>query len=382
MGNFKISHYKIYDRKYTNWWTEVHNNWVFDDMIAHEEYRKEWISITSVASDDRNNDIYLGIGSFANELLWKFNRQTKEITSMGYEKIADKYDGKFHRSLELDYDGSLYAGIALFHDLDKQFEAKGGKLIKYNTKSGEFTDLGIPAERIYIQSIALDKKRKVIYGFGATPEVFWKHDLKKGESKFIAYIGNSAEICQAHCPVIDDKGRVWGTYGIIRAFEMEPGSDSIRLFNYDPDTDKMEFLNYGLPSILGDKGKPDTALNGGDGYLYFGTVGGSLVRLNPENGEIKLLGKPCTKSRMGALARSRDGLLYGIAGECGEIVLFSYDTKKEEFIDIVPFYDKQAGISPERIHNMVITDDNVIYAGENDNNTRSSYLWECIIGEV
>jgi len=381
MLNYKINYHKIYDHQFTNWWTEVDDKWVYDDFIANEDYRKKWISITSLAYDEVNRDVYVGIGSFSNELLWKFNRDTREFTNMGYEKAAAKYDGKFHRSLELDDDGSLYAAIALFHDVDKQFEAEGGRLVRFDTKTQKFDILGIPAEKIYVQSIALDKKRKVIYGFGASPEIFWKYDIRKNESKFIAHIGNSAEFCEAHCPVIDDRGRVWGTYGIVRAFAMQTGPDSVRLFCYDPETEKMEFFKHGLPAVCGDKGKSDTAINGGDGYIYMGTVGGALVRLNPENAEVKLLGKPCSKGRMAALAKGNDGLLYGIAGEDNQVYLFTYDTVKEKFMDVVPFYDKESGLSPVRIHHMVITKDNVIYAGENDNNTRPGYLWECIIGK-
>lgn len=70
----------------------------------------------------------------------------------------------------------------------------------------------------YIQSIALDRKRRIIYGFGAVPEVFFRYDIDTGKSRVIAHIGNAAEFCEAHNPVIDKDGNVWGTYGILRAF--------------------------------------------------------------------------------------------------------------------------------------------------------------------
>lgn len=376
----RINSHRIYDYKFDNWMDVVHDKWVYDDFIKNEAYRKYWISITSLAYDRKNNDIYMGIGSFSQELLWKFNRDTGKIESAGYEKVADRYDAKFHRSLEID-GGSLYAATALFHDIDRQFEAKGGRLVKYDLASGSFDILGIPAEKIYIQSIALDRDRKTIYGFGASPEVFWKYDLIKNESKFIAYIGSGAELAQAHNPVIDDSGKVWGTYGILRAFAYDVGPDSIRLFCYDPDSDTMEFFNYGLPRIgYGDKAKVDTAFNGGDGYIYFGTDAGAFVRLDPRTAETKLLCKPVKSCRLAGLVRSKkDGLLYGIAGEDDDVQLFAYDTEKEKLMDVVPFYDRISGERPVRIHHAVITDDNVIYAGENDNRNRPGYLWECIL---
>lgn len=90
-----------------------------------------------------------------------------------------------------------------------------------------------------------------------------------------------------------------------------------------------------------------------------------------------MLGKPSSKGRMTGLARGSDGLLYGIVGDEYDVSLFTYDTKNERFKDMVQFYNREDGISPVRIHHMVMTKDNVIYAGENDNNTRPGYLWEC-----
>lgn len=377
MIDMHVRSHSIYDYRFSNWATEVHNNWIYDDFVEDPHYRKQWISITSLANDERNNDIYLGVGSFSGELLWRFDRETESIESLGYEKIADQYDAKFHRSLELDHDGVLYAATALFHDIDKQFVAEGGRLVSYDTKKDSFEVLGIPIPKIYVQSIALDRTRRVIYGFGLSPEVFWKHDLKSGESTFLAYLGSGVEMAQAHSPVIDDAGRVWGTYGILRAFAMDPGPDSIRLFCYDPDSDSIEFLKHGLPSVDGDKGRIDGAVNGGDGYLYVGTEAGVLARLDPTSGDVKQLGKPCAKRRMAALQRGRDGLLYGIAGDDYDVHVFAYDTEAEKFIGEAPLYDQENGTSPVRIHNMVLTTDMTIYAGENDNNTRPSYLWEC-----
>ena len=54
---------------------------------------------------------------------------------------------------------------------------------------------------------------------------------------------------QAHNPVIDKDGNVWGTYGILRAFSYRTGPDSLRLFRYSPDTDEMTFFDHGLPPV-------------------------------------------------------------------------------------------------------------------------------------
>lgn len=379
MKNLKVNSYKIYDVTFSNWMEEVHDKWVYDDFMNDEKYKKYWISLTSLAYHRKSDSIYIGIGSFSNELLWKFNRDTKKFENLHYEKFADKYDAKFHRSLEIDGD-KIYAATALFHDVDKQFEAKGGRLVSYDISTKKYELLAIPTDRIYIQSIALDRINKVIYGFGASPEVFWSHNLRENKSKFIAYIGSGAEFIQAHNPVIDDDGKVWGTYGILRAFSYDVGPDSIRLFCYDPKQDSMEFFKYGLPKEnYKDKAKPDISYNGGDGYIYFGTEAGILARLDPKTGEVKKLCKPTNSRRLAGLVRNKkDGLLYGTCGDDFDTEIFAYDTEKEMLVDKKPIIDTETGERPVRIHHIVITDDGVIYGAENDNRNRPGYLWECI----
>ena len=135
----------------------------------------------------------------------------------------------------------------------------------------------------------------------------------------IAHIGNAAEFCEAHNPVIDKDGNVWGTYGILRAFSYRTGPDSLRLFRYSPDTDEMTFFDHGLPRTddPADKSKPDTSILGPDGMIYIGTDAGSLIRLNPATAQAELLCCPSPESRrLPALAfHPENRLLYGICGE-------------------------------------------------------------------
>ncbi len=375
----RTAHYAIYDQAFGNWKSEVQDRWVYDDFKRDPLYSKKWISITSLAYHEPSGAVYLGIGSFSAELLWKFDTATKQITSCGYEKVAEPYDAKFHRSLELDGD-TLYAGAALFHDLDKQFEAKGGRLVRYDIPTGRFTFLSRPCPPAYIQSIALDRKRRILYGFGAVPEVFFRHDLDTGKSRVIAYIGSGAEFCESHNPVLDREGRVWGTWGILRAFAYRTGQDSLRLFCYSPDEDRMTFFDHGLPNTGSpdDKSKPDTSVLGPDGSIYIGTEAGALIRLDPATARGELLCRPNPDSRrLPALAfQPGSGLLYGIAGEHYNTRLFAYDTAKNELLFAQDVVCGEDGQRPDRIHHMVFAGPNTIYAGENDNNDRSAYLWE------
>jgi len=373
----KSSYYKIYDLKIDNWGNEVLDKWVYDDFLRDPDYKKKWISLTTICYDEPRDDVYIGIGSFSNELLWKFDRKTREITSCGYEKVAEPFDSKFHRSIERDGD-TLYCAAALFHDIDKQFEARGGRLVKYDIPTGKFTFLARPYEPAYVQSIAMDRERQIIYGCGALPEVFWRYDVKTGDSRLIAHLGNCCELGQPHNLAIDHDGNVWGTYGILRAFSYRTGPDSVRIFKYNPDTDKMEFFPQTFPATeAGDKGKPDCMLTGPDGNIYIGTVGGTLARLDPGTMEIKALCRPFPSScRMAGLAFSPvDGYLYGICGEDYNTRLFAYDTKEEKLLEVWEIAAED-GVKPVRIHHMAFASDGVIYAGENDNNDRTSYLWE------
>ena len=56
--------------------------------------------------------------------------------------------------------------------------------------------------------------------------------------------------------------------------------------------------------------------------------------------------------------------------------IFSYDLERERFEDCGAVFDPQSGESPERIHDLVMTGEGWLFAGENDNPRRSGYLWE------
>jgi len=368
---------KVFDMQFPELDEIIINHVDYDDLISNPKFKKGWLSITSLVHHKASDDIYVGTSSLCGEILWKLDRKTGEITSCGYEKICDKYDAKFHRALEIDGD-SIYGGIALFHDVDKQFDAKGGRIIRYDIPSESFEILGIPMERIYIQAFAHDPKRGKLYGYGAVPEVFWEFDIEQKKITFMAYIGSGIEFAGAHNPCLDKDGNVWFTYGITRAFAYQTGPDAIRIMKYDPSDKTITFFKHGFPTYGGPgKGRPDNMLLGPDGMIYVGTTDGVLARLDPATGDVEDLGSPVGKPRLGGFAFHPDnGLLYGISGEGdGTVELFCYDTAKKQYLWHEPIEDSD-GERPVRIHHMIITPDGTIYAGENDNGTRSSHVWE------
>jgi hypothetical protein len=73
-----------------------------------------------------------------------------------------------------------------------------------------------------------------------------------------------------------------------------------------------------------------------------------------------------------------DGLLYGLCGEGYDVRLFRYDTKRRALVSLEDVRAED-GAAPVRIHHMAFADDATIFAGENDNTERSSYLWEIVL---
>ena len=71
---------------------------------------------------------------------------------------------------------------------------------------------------------------------------------------------------------------------------------------------------------------------------------------------------------------------YGVGGE-GEARLFAFDPKTKNLENLGPIYDERIKAGAVKVHMLVATADGMLYAGENDNILRSSYLWECRVAQ-
>lgn len=379
-----VKAHKLKDRKFENWISEVEGRWKIADLRADPGYCNDWISFDSLAWDSAAKKLYLGLTAINTDIFYTFDPQGCRFTSLNFQRVSDKFDVKLHRSIEIDSDGTLYLATALLHDVDEQHEAKGGKLLRYDPKSDEYTLLIVPVPSNYIQSILLDRKQRVIYGFTYPSEQMFRYDLATGEARHLAYIGNGVMICQPHCAVLDREGRVWGTWGESRAFEYAPGPVPVRIFRYDPRQDEFTWYQHGFPKVdAADPARVDHMLLGADGLIYVGTVSGGFSRLDPATGEVESLGKPYPGGRLSGLVQASDGLIYG-AGNSGydenrngTIRLFAFDPKTKRCEDLGPVFDPATGSGAFNIHMLVEGEPGTLYAGENDNIWRSSYLWEC-----
>jgi hypothetical protein len=371
------------DHTFDDWAWKVEGRWSIEDLRADERYRNGWISFDCLAWDAESERMYLGLTAISTDIFWSFEPSTGHFESLGFPRVGDRFDAKFHRSLERDVDGTFLVATALLHDMNQQFEAKGGKLLRYDAAADEYELLAVPIESQYIQSIVLDRGRRVVYGFTYPAEYMFVYDLQTLTTRRLAYIGNGRMISQPHNAVLDSRGRVWGTWGENRAYEYEIGPSPIRYFCYDPETDSFEWFDHGPPKVgRGDTGATDHMLLGYDGLIYVGTVAGGLSTIDPETGDARSLGRPFAGSRLAGLVQGRDGSIYG-AGNSGVDAkgrgtarMFRYlgDGKTS---DLGPIFDETVGDGAVKVHMLVEGEDGVLYAGENDNLYRSSYLWRC-----
>lgn len=376
--------HKLKDRQFTNWISEVEGRWKITDLRADEGYCDDWISFDSLAWDKNGKKLYLGLTSINTDIFHVFDPKTHQFRSLNFRRVSDKFDVKLHRSIEIDGDNTLYVATALLHDIDEQRQAKGGKLLHYDPAKDTYTLLGVPVSSNYIQSILLDQKNRILYGFTYPSEQMFRYDLNTGTVRHVAFVGNGVMICQPHCATLDNDYRLWGTWGESRAYEYSPGPVPIRIFCYDPHTDEFTWFQHGFPKVNdADSARIDHMLLGSDGIIYVGTVNGGFSQLDPQTGKVENLGKPFPGGRLSGLVQASDGRIYG-AGNAGydeqrngTSRLFAFDPKSRKLDDLGPIFDPEIGTGAYNIHMLVEGDMGILYAGENDNIWRSSYLWEC-----
>ncbi len=342
---------------------------VDDHRERTQEFNDNYIAFTCLLANPNDGLLYCGVTAFNTDILHAFDPVSKTFRSLRYQDVAEPFEIKVHRSLELASDGAIYGASACLHGVNKRLEAPGGSLFRYHPKQAKVEKLGIPIARDYIQTISLDESRGLIYGQTYPVFCLFAYHLATGQVDDLGYIGSIT-----HISAIDDQGCLWGTW------------DSVahNLFKYDPAQQKIIFFDHGLPDgnkmgglMYPGSGPVDCMINGGDGYLYLGTTGGTLLRLDPKTAEVKYLGKPYASRRMPGLKIWPDGRLLGVVGDTDLSYLFTYDRESGRFVDLGPIIDTETGLALYRTHDLAIVDDSHLYVAETDVPSRSGYLWEC-----
>ncbi|MBH05768.1 MAG: hypothetical protein CMJ20_05550 [Phycisphaeraceae bacterium] len=339
---------------------------------SHPEIFDDNIAFVCLLPHPGDGKLYCGLTAYNTDVLYRFDTESKEFESLHYPEIAEPFEVKVHRSLELASDGTVYGATACLHSVSQRKQAPGGALFKIKPGGDHAEKFAIPVEYDYIQTISLDDERQLIYG--QTYPVFnaFSYDLKTGKTKNFGYVGSIT-----HISAIDDSGCFWGTWNENEHF----------LYKYDPDADEMTWFHHSVPNAKADSsrmyagaGPVDTMINGGDGYLYIGTCGGTLCRLDPKTAEVTYLAKPAPTARLPGLIVWKDSLLLGCMGDDNDSVLFAYDRDNGSVHHLGPLVDTETGLTLFRVHDLRLMGENTVYVAETDVPDRSGYLWECEIG--
>jgi len=379
----KIRSLKLRDRQFGDEWARsVENRWNYADFQNDPRWKQDWISFDGVVYHAASDRVLCGITSFSTaNVFWAWDRRREQFVDLHFADVADRYDAKFHRAMELTRNGRyLYAATALLHDVDRFFDAPGGGLYRYDTSSGTITKLGIPLPHVYIQSIALDEQRGAIYSMHFTPERLSRFDIATGTSRDLGPIGSGLAMGQGENIVLDDSGAAWCGWNVTRAWQSEPGPDAFRLCKFDPRLERIVYFAYGPPRASREPGfaKVEGLFNLGTGCLFASGDNGSLYRIDTDSGKTEYLGSPIRdrRSRLTSLViNPRNGHAYGISGRDGQCQLLRFDPRRGTFELGCDIVDEQ-GVAMWQCHDITITPDGVLYAAENDNPHRSGYLWE------
>ncbi|MCC7350274.1 MAG: hypothetical protein IT446_06865 [Phycisphaerales bacterium] len=398
--NTNLQAFKLRDVHLEGWRDRIAGQWHYRDLVADPDWYHGWISFDALCWDDRRSTLFCGLNSLDGDLLYRFDPSSDRFTSCRTQRWADRFDSKIHRTLLMNpLDGCLYFGTSLLHDADQQREAPGGKIVRYDPDADAFDVLGIPEPHLYVQSIAADWPRGILYAFTYPAEFLVRFDLNTRKARRLAYVGNAIRFAQPHNAVVDSRGALWGTYAETRAWDEMTGRQPIRLFKYDPDTDRFTWFNHGLsrrdepgqllpdpprrydiPAELTetrhkqDYGYCDAMAYDGSRYIYAGTVAGVLCRIDTQSAQVDKIAHVMPAGRLPAMA-IHDNVLYAAGGMKGQTQLIRWTIGDDHMEDIGELRDPSTGQGPARIHELAVTSHGTVYLAENDNHTRSSYLW-------
>lgn len=377
----KATALKIKDREFQNWHSEVENRWNYDDLRRDLAWRQDWISFDCCVFAEEINILYCGLTCLDGDIFWAFNRTTRTFENCGYKRLDSTFDAKFHRSLlRRENDGCIYAATALLHDIDRYWEAPGGALVRYDPTNRKLEKIAVPMPHVYIQMLCLDERRDMLYGVTFTPERMFSYDLNTGAARDLGPISSGFEFTQGQNIELDDQGCAWSAWSVTRAWQNDPGPDSKRLCKYDPRSGSIVYYTTGLPKPHSpcEYVRLDGLFNFHTGEMFATGGNGSIYSIDTGTGKATCLGTPIDdrQSRLSSMKIGPDGAAYGVTGMLGNCELIRFDPKSGKYELIGPIVDGETRCW--QIHDVEVLPDGTIYACENDNPYRSSYLWEIV----
>jgi len=364
-GISQVRHYILRDLKKDGAYIE-------DISKMTEDQRQNLIAFTCLLHHPKDNGIYCGITAFDGEILWRFDPKLKSFTCLNYGRVHEPFEVKIHRSLTLAANGTIFGASACLYSVNDRLRAPGGAIFRLAPGASAPEKLAIPVKHDYIQAIALDEKRQLVYGLTYPVFKFFVYHLDTGEVEDYDFVGSIT-----HISAIDDAGCFWGTWDVVKH----------NLFKYDPATRQITWFHHGTPEAAKEAnimypgaGPIDVMINGGDGYLYIGTTGGSLCRLDPRTAAVEYLGHPAPTRRLPGLVAWDDDLLLGAGGDEKGGFVFTYSRKTGAVRRLGSIIDSATSLYLYRVHDLCrLGKTNTVYVAETDVPTRSGYLWECEI---
>ena len=378
---------KLHDEHFGHQWSDqVEDRWTYDAFLADARWRDRWISFDCLLHNPDDDRVYCGITCFDENHIFKaYDRDQTRFVDLGYERVAQPYDAKFHRSLVRASDGTLYAAVALLHCSDRYLHAPGSPIIRYQPGTDAMERFDPPLPHVYIQALAMDESRNRLYGLCFPPEYLICWNMQTHDTDILSLIGTGiGGMTQGENIALDDAGCVWTNWSLTRAWQSAPGPDMWRIAKHDPDAGEMVFFQKGLPWPDGRPGyaKAEAYFNLGTGCMYASAAGGALYRIDVRTGDAEFLFRAVgdegrgRRSRLASLVLGPDGAAYGVTGRDGECEVLRFDPCDESFDLLGPVRDDATGEPAWQVHDVCMTPDRVLYAGENDNPYRSGYLCE------
>ncbi len=352
-----------------------------------------------------NGFVYGATSGKTQSYLFFYNRFINKVRPLG--KIADG-KGVYHCLLEGD-EGQIYIGTGMnmlaplkltknfpveHEGIEKQLwkdirtpynEYKGGHIYKYVPKTGDIkrytnddqcplADLGIPVANNTVYAMTFNTEKTKIYGLSYPDANFFIFDLKTRKTR---NLGDIMTHKIYSCPE-----RHWRTippalYCDPRTGEVFTSGDNGFIIRYSPKTDKIELTWMRLPGEYWESLKSwdypvaECFETDSKGNVYAATNDGHLLKLDFENDDVVVLGKPRIMRRMRAMKIAKDDNLYMITGEFERSCkLHTYDlTGKKGFselgifaVDRSPYYSKRA----YQFDAMAIGIDGTVFCGESD----------------
>ena len=351
---------------------KIHSDFTSSPNDNENDQLHNYVAFVCLLKHPSQNRIYCGLTAMDGNVLAIFNTLSKQFEPIDYRPVAEPFEVKVHRSLCLASDGTIYGATSCLYSLDKRLEAPGGSIFCIKPGTSTPIKLAVPIPHDYIQTITLDDKRRLIYGQTYPVFKFFVYHIDSGKTENYDYMGSIS-----HVSALDDFGCFWSTWD----------SNNHFLYKYDPSNRKITYFRHGLPNsreeaniMYPGAGPIDCMINDGDGFLYVGTTGGSLCRIDPTTAKVEYLGKPAPTKRMPGLVGWQNRFLIGCCGDQEGSYIFAYDKKNHSFQILGEIIDSTTGLRLFRVHDICMAEQNTIYIAETDAPNRSSYLWECQLG--